>query len=124
MNGNKMTDLKSELKQVSDQFVNNYGSALQDIICDPEEEPVCSNEKNAARSSLEKYKELANKSFQLFDKMSCLTDSGGLPDLTCNILPESSERRKTLAVDYFPYKRSLQDVPIPTDLVLVENRGM
>jgi hypothetical protein len=94
LGGSNPVDVKSELRNISETFANDYGAALQDIVCKPEDEPACSEAKKSSLAGLEKYKAAAAKTLNYLDKMACIQNASGLDsNPTCSSGISTRQRR-------------------------------
>jgi hypothetical protein len=93
------------------------------MTCDPQDEAECREEISNAQDTLGAYKILTEKSCEKFEKMTCLSDFSGLPDISCTSFQDNPREKRLLKQTSFMNARSLQQNSTPTELVTLENRG-
>lgn len=109
-------DLKSEMKRTSDKFIKDYDAALQDIVCKPQDEPLCSEAKRAGLASLEEYKASAAKSADQFDELACVQKASGLDATFTCPSGSSTQQRRSVQIG----SRTLKDASKVKEMTRIE----
>jgi hypothetical protein len=110
LGGVEIVELNSEFKQVFNQFIENYAFGLQDVTYDPQDEPKCREEISNAQETLGAYKILTETSFEQFDKLTCLSDFSGLPDISCTSFQDNPrEKGYSTPTELVPLKIVVSD---------------